>query len=194
MEHLSWQEQMNSVWENLWFLRPQWFYAFIPIGLLLIYVVVSQRKKSKWKKKLNPQLLPYLVLAGNQKITLFPKIILILFLSLLTLGLSGPTWEKIERPGEKTEAVLLILLDVSNSMLAEDIPPNRLERSKLKLEDFFNAKPKSKIGLVAYAGSAHSVVPFSKDYKTINRQLEALRPDIMPVQRSDLINAFGIIN
>ena len=192
MEHLSWQEQIETIWENLWFLRPEWLYALIPIGLLLVYIIMLQQNKSKWKKKIHPQLLPYIVLAGNEKFALIPKVGLILFLSLATLGLAGPTWEKIERPGEKTEAVLLVLLDMSNSMLAEDIQPNRLERSKLKLEDFFNAKPKSKIGLVAYAGSAHSVVPFSKDYKTINRQLEALRPDIMPIQGSDLNAALDL--
>lgn len=192
MEQLSWQEQISTIWENLWFLRPEWLYSFIPIGLILVFVIVLQQQKSKWKNNIHPKLLPYLILPGNEKYALIPKISLILFLSIGALGLAGPTWEKIERPGEKTEAVLLVLLDMSNSMLAEDIQPNRLERSKLKLEDFFNAKPKSKIGLVAYAGSAHSVVPFSKDYKTINRQLEALQPEIMPIQGSNLDAALDL--
>ncbi|WP_115461949.1 VWA domain-containing protein [Winogradskyella aurantiaca] len=192
MEQLSWQEQISNIWENLWFLRPEWLYTFIPIGLILVFVIVLQQQKSKWKNNIHPKLLPYLILPGNEKYALIPKISLILFLSIGALGLAGPTWEKIERPGEKTEAVLLVLLDMSNSMLAEDIQPNRLERSKLKLEDFFNAKPKSKIGLVAFAGSAHSVVPFSKDYKTINRQLEALQPEIMPIQGSNLNAALDL--
>lgn len=192
MEHLSFEEQINHIWQNLWFLRPEWLYAFIPIGLLLGLMLLNMKTESKWKKRINPKLLPFVTIKGNKKTALIPKIILLVFLSLVTLSVAGPTWEKIDLPGEKTEAVLLVLLDVSNSMLAEDIQPNRLERAKLKLKDFFDANPKSKVGLVAYAGTAHSVVPFSKDYKTINRQVEALRPDIMPIQGSILTEALNL--
>lgn len=192
MENLSFEEQLEYIWQNLWFLRPDWLYAFIPIGVLLLLILFNLKAESKWKRAINPVFLDYLVLKGNKRMANMPKFILVIFLSLATLALAGPTWNKVERPGEKTEAVLVVMLDLSNSMLAEDIQPNRLERAKLKLEDFFNANPKSKVGLIAFAGTAHSVVPFSKDYKTINRQIEALRPDIMPVQGSNLEAALDL--
>jgi len=192
MEHLSFTEQLSYIWENIWFLRPEWLYAFIPIAVLFLLFALNYKKEAKWKRKIDPSLQKFIILKGNERFTLVPKFVLLLFLSLATIGLAGPTWEKIDRPGEKTEAVLMVLLDLSNSMLAEDIQPNRLERAKLKLEDFFNANPKTKVGLIAYAGTAHSVVPFSKDYKTINRLVEALRPDIMPIQGSNLTAALDL--
>ncbi|MBO3117450.1 VWA domain-containing protein [Winogradskyella sp. DF17] len=192
MDDLSTSEYMSYAWDNLWFMRPDWLYAFIPIGILIVLFLLTFNTRASWKKNFSADLLPFLIIKGTKRQFIIPKIILILFLSLITIAASGPTWEQIENPGQKTEAVLLVLLDLSRSMLAEDIQPNRIERAKLKLEDFFKAKPKAKVGLVAYAGSVHSVVPFSKDYKTINRQMEALRPDIMPIQGSNLSEALDL--
>lgn len=192
MTDLSLNDYIEFAWQNLWFMRPQWFYVFIPIGILLLLFLLTYKRQSAWKKQFSSALLPHLLIKGTKSQFILPKVVLLLFLSLLTLAASGSTWEQIEKPGQKTEAALLILLDLSRSMLAEDIQPNRLERAKLKLEDFFNAKPNTKIGLIAYAGSAHSVVPFSKDYKTITRQIEALRPNIMPIQVSNLEDALDL--
>ncbi|MGB5355714.1 MAG: VWA domain-containing protein [Eudoraea sp.] len=192
MEDLSLSEYIKYAWENLFFLRQEWLYAFFPIGFLCLLFVINHKKKATWKQNYAAHLLPYLTLAGTQRQFFIPKILLILILSLMTLAMAGPTWEKIEKPGQKTEAVMVVLLDLSRSMLAEDIEPNRIERAKLKLKDFFKANPNSKTSLIAYAGTAHSVVPFSKDYKTITRQMEALRPDIMPVMGTNLNEALNL--
>ena len=192
MGDLSIQEYIGYAWENLWFLRPQWLYLFIPIGLIILLFLFNYKRLEEWKKTYAPHLLPFLTIQGTKSQFIWPKLLIILLLSLMTLAMSGPTWEQIERPGQKTEAALVVLLDLSRSMLAEDIQPNRIERAKLKLTDFFEAKPNTRIALVAFAGTAHEVVPFSKDYKTIIRQMEALRPSIMPVQGSNLEEAMDL--
>jgi Ca-activated chloride channel family protein len=192
MGELSLQEYLSYAWENLWFLRPQWLYAFIAIGFIAVLMLITFRSREEWKKSIAKPLLPYLTIKGTKKQFLLPKILILVLMSLMTFALAGPTWEKIERPGQKTEAVTVVLLDLSRSMMAEDIQPNRIERAKLKLKDYFDAKPNAKTALIAYAGTAHSVVPFSKDYKTITRQMEALRPDIMPVQGSNLHEALDL--
>ena len=192
MNDLSLQEYLSYAWENLWFLRPNWLYAFIPILVIVVFMVISFKSREDWKKSFAKPLLPFLTIKGTKRQFLLPKILIIVLLSLMTLAMAGPTWEQIERPGQKTEAVTVILLDLSRSMLAEDIQPNRIERAKLKLKDYFDAKPNAKAALIAYAGTAHSVVPFSKDYKTITRQMQALRPDIMPVQGSNLSEALEL--
>ena len=189
MNDLTFSEYSSFAWENLFFMRPEWLYAFIPVGLICIMFIITYQGRDQWKRSFAKHLLPFLTIKGTKRQFLVPKMLLIVLLSFITLAMAGPTWEKIERPGQKTEAALVVLLDLSRSMLAEDIQPNRIERAKLKLNDFFAAKPNTKTALIAYAGTAHSVVPFSKDYKTISRQMEALRPDIMPVQGTNLSEA-----
>jgi len=189
MNDLTFSEYSSFAWENLFFMRPEWLYAYIPVGLICIMFIITYQGRDQWKRSFAKHLLPFLTIKGTKRQFLVPKMLLIVLLSFITLAMAGPTWEKIERPGQKTEAALVVLLDLSRSMLAEDIQPNRIERAKLKLNDFFAAKPNSKTALIAYAGTAHSVVPFSKDYKTISRQMEALRPDIMPVQGTNLSEA-----
>ena len=189
MNDLTFSEYISFAWENLFFMRPEWLYAYIPVGLICIMFIITYQGRDQWKRSFAKHLLPFLTIKGTKRQFLVPKMLLIVLLSFITLAMAGPTWEKIERPGQKTEAALVVLLDLSRSMLAEDIQPNRIERAKLKLNDFFAAKPNTKTALIAYAGTAHSVVPFSKDYKTISRQMEALRPDIMPVQGTNLSEA-----
>ena len=189
MNDLTFSEYSSFAWENLFFMRPEWLYAYIPVGLICIMFIITYQGRDQWKRSFAKHLLPFLTIKGTKRQFLVPKMLLIVLLSFITLAMAGPTWEKIERPGQKTEAALVVLLDLSRSMLAEDIQPNRIERAKLKLNDFFAAKPNTKTALIAYAGTAHSVVPFSKDYKTISRQMEALRPDIMPVQGTNLSEA-----
>ena len=192
MGDLTLQEYISYAWENLWFLRPEWLYAFLPIGLILLLFIINYRHQEQWKRSYAKHLLPYLTIKGTQRQFIFPKILILALMSIMILAVAGPTWEKIERPGQKTEAALVVVLDLSRSMLVEDIQPNRIERAKLKLKDFFDAKPNTRIALVAFAGTAHEVVPFSKDYKTISRQMDALRPDIMPVQGSNLEEAMDL--
>lgn len=189
MNNLTLRDYISYAWEHLWFLRPEWFYAFIPIVFILVLFIINNKHTALWKKLISKKLLPFLTVKGTKRQFILPKIGLLFILSFMAVALAGPTWEKIERPGQKTEAAMVVLMDLSRSMLVEDIQPNRIERAKLKMIDFFEAKPNAKTALIAYAGTAHNVVPFSKDYKTIIKQMVSLRPDIMPMQGSNLAEA-----
>ena len=179
-------------WQDLWFLRPFWFWGFIPVGVIALMFLVRFRGKEEWKKSFSKTLLPYISIPGTRKQFLLPRILLILLLSLILLALSGPSWEEREQPGNRSEAAMVIVMDLSRSMLAEDIQPNRLERARLKMKDLFDAQPGIRTALVAYAGSAHSVVPFTKDYTVIRQQMDALRPSIMPLMGSNLADALDL--
>ncbi|HSY62545.1 MAG TPA: VWA domain-containing protein, partial [Cytophaga sp.] len=87
-----------------------------------------------------------------------------------------------EIPGQKVQAVVLIALDLSQSMLAKDIQPSRLERAKFKIADFLDANPRARAGLIGYAGTAHPVLPFTSDYKIIKHHAASLVNREMPVQ------------
>ncbi len=168
------------------FLRPEWLWAFIPMVLVAALILFTSRENKKWKKIIPPPLHEFMFTKEKRSGVTFPLFAFILIMSLTILSVSGPTWEKEEVPGAKSEAVLMIGLDVSLSMLAEDIQPNRLERAKFKIRDLLDANPGSKVSLYVYAGTAHTVIPMCSDYRLITHHLESLSPGIMPVQGSNL--------
>jgi Ca-activated chloride channel homolog len=179
-------------WQDLWFLRPYWFWGFIPVAAIALMFLVSYRGKEEWKKSFSKTILPYITIPGTRRQFLLPRMLLILLLSLMLLALAGPSWEEREQPGNRTEAAMVIVMDLSRSMLAEDIQPNRLERARLKMKDLFKAQPGVRAALVAYAGSAHTVVPFTKSYPLISQQMDALRPSIMPLMGTNLDDALDL--
>lgn len=172
--------------DDFHWLRPQWFWAFIPVLVVVAIIVITAREDKKWKKVIAPALQPFMFTKEKQSSLTFPLFAFVLIMSLGILALCGPTWSKSEVPGAKSEAVLMIAVDCSLSMMTEDIAPNRLERAKFKIRDLLDADPNSRVSLYAYAGTAHTVVPMCSDYRMITHHLESLSPGIMPVQGTNL--------
>ncbi|MCU4175911.1 VWA domain-containing protein [Carboxylicivirga sp. N1Y90] len=164
------------------FMRPQWLWLFVPMLLLTLLVWFGGKEKHKWKKSIAPHLLPYMVIKGSRFAILGPLMAFIVAVSLMIIATAGPTWKKVEVPGTKSEAILMIALDLSPSMLVEDVSPNRLERAKFKIQDLLKANPGSKVGLIAFSGTAHTVISPCTDYLLVSYQLQSLTPYIMPVQ------------
>ncbi len=171
---------------QLHFLRPEWFWAFIPVAVIVVLILLSYREDKKWKKVIAPALQPFMFTREKRSTLTYPLIAFLLIASLAILAMTGPSWSKVEVPGAKSEAVLMIAVDCSLSMLAEDIQPNRLERAKFKIRDLLDANPGSKVSLYAFSGTAHTVVPSCSDYRLITHHLESLSPGIMPVQGTNL--------
>ena len=107
MNDLTFSEYISFAWDNLFFMRPEWLYAFIPIGLIFIMFIFTYQRRDQWKRSFAKHLLPFLTIKGTKRQFLVPKVLLIILLSFITLAMAGPTWEKIERPGQKTEAALV---------------------------------------------------------------------------------------
>ncbi|MCU4156300.1 VWA domain-containing protein [Carboxylicivirga sp. A043] len=172
--------------ENFHWFRPLWLWGFAPVLLVAILVIISFKENTKWQKVIAPALRPFMITKEKSTAITFPLLSYLLIMSIGILALAGPTWSKQEVPGAKSEAVLMIALDASLSMLAEDIQPNRLERAKYKINDLLAANPGSKVSLYAYAGTAHTVVPMCSDYKLVKHHLESIFPGIMPRRGSNL--------
>jgi len=94
----------------------------------------------------------------------------------------GYEWEEIKRKGVD----LVVVLDLSASMLAEDVEPNRLERAKRELADLLDMLEGDRLGLVAFAGTAFAQCPLTVDYRAYRLFLDSLHPRMMPVQGTDL--------
>ncbi|PWJ44256.1 VWA domain-containing protein [Sediminitomix flava] len=173
-------------YESFHFLRPEWLWAFIPLLGITFLLLFAIKDRSKWKKAIPKHLQPYLFVKGSKWANLMPIILLELGVSCLIIAISGPTWYKKEITGQKTEAVLLMTLDLSGSMMAKDLSPNRLERAKMKIKDLLDHNPRASTGLVVFAGTPHTVLPPCNDYDIIQTQIEGLYPAAMPVRGSNI--------
>ncbi len=108
-----------------------------------------------------------------------PLTVSMLVVLLCILALTGPTWKQQPSPFTEDIAALVIVLDVSSSMEQSDVQPSRLERAKQKVQDLLALRPGGRVGLVVYAGSAHSVIPLTNDADVINNFLNAIVTEMM---------------
>ena len=116
---------------------------------------------------------------------------LCVFLSILfmILSIAGPVWYKLPISTYKPMQPRVLVLDMSDNMMAGDLSPNRLSRAKFKLRDLFEHKDIGQFGLIAFTGEPFIVSPLTDDGHTISPLLSSLTPDIMPVNGQNLESA-----
>ncbi|KAG1658108.1 hypothetical protein GQR58_023145 [Nymphon striatum] len=148
----------------------------------------SASSSKAWDKIIDPNLLPILLQGKNSGSAKFAKSLLALGWLITVIALADPVWEKIPRPIFQTNAARILVLDLSNSMLVDDLKPNRLARAKFKVEDILSLDEEGQTGLVLFAGDAFTASPLTRDTETIRSLLKILTPQLMPAQgsRADL--------
>lgn len=111
-----------------------------------------------------------------------------------SLALAGPSWRVTEVPLQQQNDALVIVLDLSLSMLATDVNPDRITLARRKIHDLLRAREGRLTGLVVYAGDAHVVAPLTDDLRTLEGMMPALDPLIMPIpgNRADRAVAMAI--
>ena len=129
---------------------------------------------------MEPHLLELLLVEARGILRAWIPWMLSLMLILVLTAMAGPVLEKRSVPVLKKNLAKVLVLDVSHSMLAEDLRPNRIERAKFKLRDLLNRIDEGETALIAYAGDAHVISPLTSDTHTITTLLPGLEPDIMP--------------
>lgn len=174
---------MTGALADFHFLRPLWLLA-LPAAPLLWWLGRRVRASAGgWREAVAPELLRVLLEERHQGRGLRPEILLAATI-LAILALAGPTWERLPQPGAQRTDGLVVVLDVSMSMLAEDVEPSRMTRARHKLADLLGQRQEGLTALVAYAGDAHVVTPLTDDTRTIANLVGALHPTMMPVQGS----------
>jgi len=174
--------------DNFHFLEPLWFIALIPL-ILIIYFTFQDHSDSKaWEKVVDAKLLSLLLQGEDKNSNLLPKFLLAIAWIISVVALADPVWEKIARPIFQTNAARVLVLDLSNSMLIDDLKPNRLARARFKIEDILSRDEEGQTALVLFAGEAFTAAPLTRDTETIRSMLKVLSPQIMPAQgsRADL--------
>nr|WP_321486760.1 VWA domain-containing protein [uncultured Draconibacterium sp.] len=161
----------------------EYLWGLLIIPLLAMFFVWSRISRRRALKKFGQQeilgqLMPYS--SGNRPVVKF--IILMLALAFFIVGIARPQFGS-KLKTEKREGVeLMIALDVSNSMMAEDIQPNRLERAKRAISRLIDRLKDDKIGLIVFAGDAYTQLPITSDYNSAKLFLNSVNTQIVPKQ------------
>lgn len=167
------------------FLRPWWLLAIVPLLLLVFTLRRQSLAQSGWKGVLATHLYQHLVTEKGAKKASPPWALLTIVWTLVCLALAGPSWERLPQPVYQLNQGKVILIDMSMSMRATDIVPNRLTRAKFKAIDLANSLQDGELGLVAYAGDAFTISPLTSDVQNITSLIPSLSPEIMPVPGSE---------
>jgi len=178
---------------NFHFLRPMFLLALIPALLLVLLLRFLQGNQTSWQQAIDPRLLPYLLDKTATAQQSWPLYGLLLLWTLGITALAGPTWMQNPVPVQEREDALVIVLDMSLSMYAEDLRPNRAIRAQRKIVDILDFRRREgQTGLIVYAGDAHAVTPMTDDVETINNMVPSLLPNIMPVLGSKPALGIGL--
>lgn len=162
------------------FLRP-WLLLSLPlIGLLWWWLRFRRDRSNTITDTIAPHLRQALSVGAGGRGRVRPIDNAALLLALAFLGAAGPTWSRVPDPFVAQTAPLVIALRVDPSMQANDVMPSRLERAKQKIRDLLQLRAGARTALIAYAGTAHAVVPMTEDPNVLQPYLEGLEPDVMP--------------
>ena len=167
------------------FLRPVWFIALIPLAILWLWLKRTSANQSGWQAVIPMHLYQHMIIGKAEKGKRPPLWLLSVVWLLCVFSLAGPTFERLPQPVYQLKAGHVIVLDMSLSMRATDMTPDRLTRAKYKAIDLVNAIGEGEMGLVAYAGDAFVISPLTEDAGNITALLPSLSPEIMPVPGSD---------
>lgn len=165
------------------FAHPEYFYALLVIPVLVVLFIISRIVRNKSLKRFGDkdlvvQLMPS-VSTGRPLLKFF---LWMLVIALTITALAQPQFGSKLQTSKKKGIEIIIALDVSNSMKAEDIKPNRLERAKRAIAQLTERLQNDKIGLIVFAGQAYVQLPITTDYTSAKLFLDAISTESVPVQ------------
>jgi len=181
---------MNSL-SNFHFLRPAWL-ILIPV---IVWVWWLLRKRmdplSGWRSLMDPSLLAAMTV-GSADHSRRRGIILLVGWVIAAISLAGPAWWPEPSPFSDDPVPVMVVLKAGDTMQQTDLSPNRMERARLKAVDFAKTRGHEPVGLIAYAASAHLVLPPTRDTSVVGDMAVEISPDIMPQQGDDLASALKL--
>ncbi|MEL7185743.1 MAG: VWA domain-containing protein [Pseudomonadota bacterium] len=166
------------------FLRPEWLYAIPVVVGLAILLARGRLGAGNWQNVISPALMPYVLSSTPGRGTDQRWWLLGLVGVIACVALAGPAWQRIEQPVFRAEQALVVALDLSRSMDAQDVAPSRLARAKLKILDMLERRKSGETALVVYSANAFTVTPLTTDTDTIAALVNSLGTEIMPSRGS----------
>jgi Ca-activated chloride channel family protein len=177
------------------FIRPGMLLLALPAALVIWAILRRQDPLRSWQAVIAPELLEHLVVRSEvRRSRLRPALVMGFAWLAGIIAVAGPTWEKEPTPLTEDQSALFILLKVTPDMLAQDVQPSRLQRAAQKVGGLLALRPGSRTGLIAYAGSAHLVMPLTSDPEVIRFFAAELTPDVMPQDGDEPAQAVALAN
>jgi len=167
---------------HTWILHFLWL---VPITALL-FIVYNRQRTRAMERFAEPELLDRLTGDIRRGGRIIRSTFLLAALGLMLLALAGPRWGSHYQEVSQKGVDIMIVLDVSTSMLVSDVKPDRLERARREISDFIQVVQGDRVGLVAFSGAAFTQCPLTLDYGALSMFLNELRPDLIPVPGTDL--------
>lgn len=172
---------MSEAFAQLQFLRPGWLWALLALPLLAAGWWWRRNRASVWRRHVDAHLLPHLIEPGATRASVGGLFAMLLAWTLAVLALAGPSWRQGEVPLQSQGRALVVALDLSDAMLASDLPPSRMLQARAKLAALLRERGSGDVALLAFADDAYTVAPLTADAANVALFLDALAPDVMPV-------------
>ena len=158
-----------------------WWLITIPV-FVIAYIVSTKRKQRQLAEFGDPELMAELMPDASKSRPISKFSLLIVALVLLIVAAARPQFGQKENTVKRQGIEVMVALDISNSMLAEDVAPNRLDRAKQMLSKMIDNMVDDKVGLVVFAGEAFTQLPITCDYVSAKMFLNTITPNLIQTQ------------
>lgn len=195
LQHNAFVESMQALLADgreFMFLRPWWLLGLLLLPAAILWWRRKRNDQGVWREAIDPHLLRHLLqsedsLRGGRMqrtLRLLGRAAALAGCALAFIALAGPSWRTQPQPLWQDRTPLVIALDLSERVLATDLPPSRLQRARAEIAEVLRRRGGGQMALVVYAGDAFTVSPLTEDGANIALYLDALHPNIMPMRGS----------
>lgn len=165
-------------------LRPLWLLALVPLAGLLLWRWRRAGRGQAWRQLGDPELVRHQWVTRGRGAATGGWWLLALTWLLVTLGLAGPSWERLPQTVSHVTAPRFILLDLSGSMAVADLAPDRLVAARRKLQDLLDQTPEGRWGLIGFSDYPYRISPLTQDHRTVQAFLQRLSTELVPTSGS----------
>ncbi len=165
--------------------------SVVPVFILLFWLAL-RRKKKMLRRFGDMAIIKHLMPDSSSERPVIKFIAILLAYVSLSVAIARPQFGSQLKEVKRKGIELIIALDVSNSMLAKDITPNRLEKAKQAISRLINRLSDDKVGLIVFAGDAYTQIPMTTDYKSAKMFLSNISTDIVPQQGTSISSAIDL--
>lgn len=182
-----------TLFHDFHFIRPAWL-LLAPVVVSLWWLVQKTQDPLRgWRAVMDPDLLAAMTVTQNAGASFRCRGAGLLAGWLIAVvAIAGPTWRPEPSPFTDDPVPVMLVLKADDTMNLSDLAPSRMERARLKIADFADARKGQPLGLIAYAGSAHLVLPPTRDTAVVASMAAEISPAIMPKKGDDLVGSLEL--
>ncbi len=175
------------------FANPQYLYLLLLLPLLLVlFAVVRTRRKRRLARFGNPEIMALLTPEVSRWRPRLKSVLLLMSIAALVVAAARPQLGSKLREETSQGVEMMFVVDVSNSMLAEDFEPNRLDRTKYAINRLFEGMDQDRAGLIAFAGNASVQLPITSDFRMASAFVNRLSPNLVSEQGTSVGKALDL--